>query len=206
MNLRTLLLLLATFSMGACATGYREVLPGVNSAGQLQVTVAAGWNQAPALLTPSARRLSKTFTQDGLLLDRLILIPGVRDGETIFDSDRSAALPLFRADMLPNELEELTESSILKLYGEGAATVSTENLRPHGFGSHSGVLFDIRAAVTESPDYRGLVAAIIAEEKLYMVMFLAADPYYFDKHIETVEAIINSLAIRVPTIKSTGGI
>ena len=109
--------------------------------------------------------------------------------------DESIALPLFRADMLPNELEELLESSILKLYGEGSAAVSTEGLWPHAFGGQSGVLFDISAAVTESPDYRGVVAALISEERLYMIIFLAAEPYYYDKHIAEAEAVIGSASL-----------
>jgi hypothetical protein len=203
MNHRLFLVLLAATWLGGCATtAYRSVIPGVHEIGEMKVAAGPGWNLAPSSVTPSARSTSRTWTQDGLLLDRLMLIPGVRDGEPIMESrDPGAALPVFRSDMLPNELEELVESTIVKLYGEGNAVVNTSNLRPHGFGGHAGVKFDFEAAVTDSPDYRGIVGAFIYEERLYMILFVAAEPHYFDKHRDKVEAIIDSVAMRLPTIR-----
>ncbi|MDH4049617.1 MAG: hypothetical protein OEW68_01045 [Gammaproteobacteria bacterium] len=201
-----LLLAVSMIALAACATaGYRQVLPGVNSLGLLQITAGDGWNLASSYATPGAWPDSQTWTKDGLLLDRLVIIPAINDGEPIFKSrDKAAALPPFRANMLPNELEELTESTIVKLFGEGNAAVSTENLRPWAFAEHRGVLFDVRAAVTESPDYRGMVGAVIFDKKLYMIMFLAATPHYYDKHKADAEALIKSAAIRVPATASSG--
>jgi hypothetical protein len=194
--------ILAAFAalLGGCAAqGYHLVEPGVISVGPLQVTADPGWNLAPTYDTTGARPGTQTWTKDGLLLDRLVIIPSVDDGQAIFkSSDESAALPPFRADMLPNELAELTESSIGKMFGEGNAVVSTENLRPWAFADHRGILFDIRAAVTESPDYRGTIGAMIVDQKLYMIMFLAVTPYYYDKHKAEAEALIKSAAVRVP--------
>ncbi len=187
--------------LGGCATGFTEVLPGVNTLGSLRVTADANCNKAPSTARPSARSSSRTWTQDGLLLDRIMIIPGVKDGESIFSSrNKSAALPVFRADMLPNEIEELVESSIVKLYGEGQSAVSTSGLRPQGFGSDGGFMFDIEAAVTESPDYRGLVGAFIIDDTLYLIMFLAADPHYYDKHLASADAIIKSATLSTKTI------
>jgi hypothetical protein len=193
--------------ISACATmSYQSVLPGVNSLGALQVNADSGWNLAPAYATPRTTPDSQTWTKDGLLLDRLILIPAVKDGESLFVSDDpAAALPPFRANMLPNEIEEMTESTIVKLFGEGNAAVSTEKLRPWGFAEHRGVMFDISVTVTESPDYRGMVGAFIVEEKLYMLVFLAATPHYYDKHIANAEALIKGAQIRVPTVPTAGG-
>jgi hypothetical protein len=200
-----LLAAIIVLASGCAAQGYRLVDPGVNSLGPMQVTAGPGWNLAPSYATPGARQDTQTWTKDGLLLDRLMIIPAVGDGEPIFSSrDKSAALPPFRADMLPNELEELTKSTIVKMFGEGNAAVSTENLRPWGFAEHRGVMFDIRAAVTESPDYRGTVGALIVDKKLYMIMFLAATPHYYDKHKGEAEALIQSAAIGVPTVGPAG--
>ncbi|MCI0517057.1 MAG: hypothetical protein L0Y45_04410 [Woeseiaceae bacterium] len=201
------LLALVVVLISACATmSYQSVLPGVNSLGALQVNADTGWNLAPAYATPRATADSQTWTKDGLLLDRLILIPAVKDGEALFVSDDpAAALPPFRANMLPNEIEEMTESTIVKLFGEGEAAVSTEKLRPWGFAEHRGVMFDISVTVTESPDYRGMVGAFIVEEKLYMIVFLAATPHYYDKHVANAEALIKGAQIRVPTVPSAGG-
>ena len=202
MRLARYLMILTLASLTGCVTGYTLVQPGVQSFGSMRVTVDDNWNLAPARLTPSARKQSRTWTQDGLLLDRLTIIPAVADGETIFVSrNKSAALPVFHADMLPNEVEELVESSIVKLYGEGQSAVSTSNLRPQGFGEHGGFMFDIEAAITESPDYRGSVGAFIVDDQLYMVLFLAAEPHYFDKHAARADAIIKSATLTMKTIR-----
>ncbi len=187
---------LFVLSLSGCET-YSLVQPGSNQVGAVTVTPQKSWNSASAMLTPSARRDSKTWTQDGLLLDRLMIIPDVPDGEAIFKSrDKSAALPVFRADMLPNEIEELVESSMAKMYGEGNAVLSTENLRPQKFGQHQGFMFEIDAAVSDSPDYRGIVGAIVIADRLNLVAFIAALPHYFDKHREAVERLIKTTVVR----------
>jgi hypothetical protein len=201
------LLALSTALLNACVSvAYRQVVPGMTTLGALQVTAGEGWNRAPAQATPGARPDTQTWTRDGLLLDRLVIIPAVGDGEAIFKTrDQSAALPPFRADMLPNELEELMESTVAKIFGEGNAAVSTENLRPWRFADQRGVMFDLRAAVTESPDYRGTVGAFIADKKLYAILFLAATPHYYDKHKADAEALIQGAALLRQSVSAAGG-
>ena len=158
-----LLFMPLSFFAGCSIAPFTLVTPGTVAVVDLTVQAGSGWNNAPNHQRRYARKDSVAWTKDGLLLDRLVFIPGVPDGEPLLVSrERTAAMPIFRADMLPNELEELVESSIVKFFGEGQAVVSTENLRPHRFGENRGVLFDLSATVTESPTYRGLVGAFIA--------------------------------------------
>jgi hypothetical protein len=191
--------LVLTLSLAALLSGcvaFSMVEPGATMVGDLQIHASAAWNQAPAVMSPAARSGTKVWTRDGLLLDRIVIIPGVPDGKPIFKPmDKSQALPAFKADMLPNELEELTESSISKLFGEGQTAVTTMNLRPHRFGENSGILFDVETAVSDGPNYRGFVGAFISEDKLYMLIYLAAQPFYYDKHREEAEAIIKGARI-----------
>lgn len=178
---------------GCATTGYSLVAPGVVGVGDLTLAPAAAWNRAPAMSTGYLRKGSEEWTKDGPLLDRLLLIGGVRDGETLFENPRKdAALPVFRAGMLANELEELTESSLAKQFGEGAAAVGTSGLRPQRFGEHRGVMFDLDVAVSDGPDYRGLAGAVVVDDRLYLLLYLAADPHYFDKHRAEAEALITS--------------
>lgn len=197
MTNRILALLIAMTSLGACVpTTFTLVTPGVVAVQDLKLQADSGWNSAPPFAMQSAGYGSVYWTKDGPLLDRLVIIPGVPDGEPLLvTQQKTAALPIFRADMLPNEIEELVESTIVKLFGEGQAVVNTANLRPHRFGDHRGVLFDLTATVTDSPGYRGLVGAFIANEKLYLAYFLAATPYYYDKHIASAESVIKSATI-----------
>lgn len=193
---RFLIFLIPVTFLAACVAPFSLVTPGVVAVENLTVQAGSGWNNAPIHQRQFARKQSVAWTKDGLLLDRLVIIPGVPDGEPLLTTrEKTAAMPVFRADMLPNELEELFESTIVKFFGEGQAVVNTENLRPHRFGDDRGVLFDLSATVTESPEYKGLVGAFIVDGKLYVLYFLAATPYYYGKHIAEAEAIIKSATI-----------
>ena len=97
--------------------------------------------------------------------------------------------------MLPNEIEELVESSIVKLFGEGGGAVSTSALRPQLYGQHSGIMFDLSVRVSDGPDYRGVSGAIIVEEKLYLIIYLAVVPYYHEKLLDEAIEIIKSSRI-----------
>ncbi len=95
---------------------YASVGPGPQDYNGLKIKTSQTWNQAPMEVTPAARPESKLWTQDGVLLDRIMIIPGVPSGESLFKALSSdQALPVFQADMLPNEIEGLNESSIVKL-------------------------------------------------------------------------------------------
>jgi len=196
MKSRCLALLATLLFLGACVAPYTLVAPGLVPVGGLQVQAGSGWNDAPAHQRQYARSGSVAWTHDGLLLDRLVIIPGVPSGEPLLLArDKTAAMPVFKADMLPNEIEELVESSIVKFFGEGQAVVNTANLRPQRFGADAGIMFDLSATVTESPEYRGMVGAFIADDRLYVLYFLGAVPYYYDKHIGAAEAVIKSASL-----------
>ncbi len=191
MTKRNLLLATSFLMLNACVVGYTLVEPGPRSIGNMTVDAGSGWNLAPR--STNSRKTAQTWTQDGMLLDRLAFIPAISDGETIIISrEKDAALPVFRKDMLPNEIEELVESTIVKNFGEGQAAVSTSNLRPHRFGEQRGMMFDISAIVTESPQYKGVVGAFIESDELYIMWYFGAEPYYYDKHLSNAEAIIRS--------------
>lgn len=196
MNYVRRIYLLVPLLLGGCAVGYTLVAPGMVAVEDLSVRVDQSWNRAPSTHVAMGRHGAEGWTHDGMLLDHLVIIPAVPDGEPIFFTrERTAALPVFRADMLPNELEELVESSLGKYFGEGQAVVNTENLRPFRFGDQRGVRFEFNATVTDSPEYRGTVGAFIANEKLYVMFFLAAVPHYYDKHIAAAQAVIESARI-----------
>lgn len=190
---RHLLSVLTLVVSGCVATNYTLVPPGPVPVGSLQLQPATAWNLAPAVETPLARKASQNWTLDGLSLNNLLVIPDVADGEPLFLApNENMALPVFRADMLPNELVELIETSVEKLFGEGQTVIESEHLRPHRFGERPGILFDLRLALAEGPGYRGTVGAFIASQKLYMVAYIAAEPYYFEKDRAVAEQVIKS--------------
>jgi hypothetical protein len=185
--------------LSACAAPYKAVPEGVNRIGDLYVVADSGWNLAPYIAASSDRKSTKNWTRDGLLLNTLAFIPAVPDGEALVsNTEKGAVLPVFRADMLPNEIEELAESTFVRIFGEGNAVFDTSDLRPHMFGTHRGFLFNVQARVTESPDYKGIAGAFVADAKLYFMYYLAADPYYYEKDLAAAEAIIRSATLTAP--------
>lgn len=179
---------------------YAAVGPGELTYNGLSLQTGDSWNQAPREFTPAARTESKVLTQNGTLLDRIMIIPAVPSGEPLFRQiSKSQALPVFESNMLPNEIEELTESSIVKLFGEGGAVVETANLRPHRYGNNRGVLFDMEVTVSDGPDYKGFVGALVVSEKLYLIFFLGAEPYYYEKYQDEALKIIKNARVVAST-------
>lgn len=175
---------------------YAAVGPGELNYSGLTVKTGTAWNQVPKEATRLSRPESKLLTLNGLLLDRISIIPAVPDGEPLFRQySKAAALPVFKSDMLPNEIEELTESSIVKLFGEGQGAVETANLRPQRYGENRGILFDLQVRVSDGPDYKGAAGALVVDEKLYLIFFLGAEPYYYQKHIDDALEIIKSARV-----------
>lgn len=193
------LLLVLVLLTGCVAPPYilQESLPVTY--GALTVDPGQSWNQASKQLTPLSRDSSITWTQDGILLDRLMIIPGVADGESLLEEPAdAAAFPTYRAGMLPNEVAELVESSVLKLLGEGDAVVNTSNLRPTRFGEVRGFMFEIEGIPADSPVLKGTVAAADYQGELYLMIYLAAEPYYHDKHRQAALAVIESARFGAP--------
>ena len=194
MNFRLVLISLVIFIAGCVS--YATVEPGSQDYNGLKIKTSQAWNLAPKEVTPAARPESKLWTQDGILLDRIMIIPGVANGESLFKTLSSdQALPVFQAGMLPNEIEELTESSIVKLFGESGAVVETTNLRPHQYGDRNGILFDMSVAVSDGPNYRGVAGAIVVAEHLYLIFYLGAVPYYYEKHLDEAMVIIKGARV-----------
>ena len=188
--------IILSLSTVACLPAYVAVEPGHINYDGLIIKTDQAWNLAPPAATPSARKGSKVWTQDGILLDRIMIIPAIPDGESLFvTTSKDQALPVFKANMLPNEIEELTESSLVKLFKEGEVVVQTSNLRPHRFGEHNGLLFDMNVAVSDGPNYRGITGAVIDDKKLYLIFFLGAEPFYYEKHVDEALVIIKGARV-----------
>jgi len=188
---RSTLLLMALWLTGCAAMApVAPVAPGSTQVADLTLTAGAGWNE----LTQSKDDHRAAWTRDGVSIDRLWVFAGIADGETLLEEPKNsgAAFPKFRSGMLPNELVAFTESYLGKLFGEGDAVVTTMNLRPQRFGSQDGVRFEAAIQVADGADRKGVIGAFVANTRLYMVMYLAADPYYFDLNREAAEQVIAS--------------
>lgn len=200
-SLKAVISVSVLFLVAGCVSGYTLVATGVNAVDTLYVDAGSGWNKAPTNAFTGDRKNSQRWTQDGLSLNQLVFVPAVSDGEALITSrQKDAALPVFRKDMLANELEELAKSTFVKRFGEGNAVVETSNLRPHRFGEDRGIMFDVEATVTDSPRYKGVAGAFVADDKLYFMYYLGATPYYYEKYRAQAEEMIKTATLTPPAV------
>lgn len=178
---------------GCVSNQFKAVAPGAVQVGDLTVQAAdAGWNKAPQTMTWHLHKGSQLWTRDGLLLDYMVLIPGVSDGGTLFKSrSKSLVYPAYQAGMLPNEIVELTESSLAKLNGTNVA-VSSSNLRPYRLGELRAVMFDLTLIGSEGPARRGRALAFVQDQALYLMLYVGTRLHYFDKHWDSAVTTMNT--------------
>jgi len=181
---------------GCTSTQFAALSPGTVKVQGLTVEAAdASWNKAPRMLTPHLHKGSQLWTRDGPLLDYMVLIPDVEDGETLFKSrSKSLVYPSYRKGMLPNEIIEVVESSLAKLSGNNVV-VTSAGLRPYKLGNQRALMFDLELVDAEGPRRKGRAVIFVEDEQLYVMMYVATSLYYFDKHWESALATMNSAKI-----------
>lgn len=180
-------LMLPLLFLAGCA-GYGMVSPGPVSLGAMSVEPVSAWNRSSAKVGGRV-----VWTQQGIYLDRLTFIDGIRDGKPLFAFGKREEFGLFRAAMLPNEVMELTESSLAKLHG--SALVETHGLRPATFGDVPGFRFDYRYVSGMDVPMKGLAAGAIVEGRLYLILYEAPETHYFEAGLPEAEAIIQSVSL-----------
>ncbi len=187
------------FLAGCVSTQFAVVTAGQVALDDLSVSATdSGWNKAPQTVAPWLHPTSEVWTRDGVLLDRLILVPGVENGGTLFKSNSDALVyPEYRSGMLPNEVADLTVSSIQKLLGTDTA-VTMEDLRPHRLGDQRAVMFDLNIEAGEMPRRQARVLAFMHEDRLYLLAFIATALHYFDKHWDAALAVMDSARTLAP--------
>ena len=184
-------LLAAAWLLAACGAGGALVKPGPNPAGsRLMIDSEMEWTR----ITASRYQL---WTIDGELLNRLYLIPSVREREYIFlgrrESRRRPDGPFYKPGMRADELRDLVLDG---LRASGAINVDDSNLRPMNFSGREGLRFDISLANQEGLKYQGMVAAFEHEKGLALAIFMAPSEYYYPRDAERVSRMLDTLRWR----------
>ncbi len=191
----TAILVVAALS-GCVSTQYAQVVQGpVVFEGMSLTATDALWNRAPGVFTGFLHPGSEMWTRDGLLLDRLLLINAIGNSQALFKSnDPDNPFPLYRNGMLPNEIAELTVASLTKLFG-GGALIESGKLRPQRVGQQRRAMFDLTVVSSEGANLSGRALTFIANDQLYLLVYLAAEIHYFDKHWPQVESLFESIQV-----------
>jgi len=192
--------------IAACATNkYSSVTPGVTSFGEMRVTIGEGWLRAPSSVIPEERTSSRTLTHENLERDRLMIIPGVSAGESIFrDQDYASPLALYGAAMNSEQIAAMVGQSMQQALWNGGATVNVTAATDHGYGGIAGFAFDLEVNMPSGPNHKGFAGGFVYKDRLYVIVYSAESPDHFDAHIDVVRQLIDSATVRSKTIGGTG--
>ena len=188
-------------SAGCAGKEYRPATSGVTAIGGMRVTLGDGWQRVPTSETPEKLGLGRVLSRDGLEYDRLVLIAGVKSGNAIFEQPDAAGLPVFRANMTSSEVADFVAESLQAVLWDGQSAVTASNAIERGFTGVPGFQFDIKADVTSTTKHRGMAGGYIDDDRVYVTIFLAESPQYYDRHKELAQAVIDSMVPGIPTIR-----
>lgn len=190
MNLRNALVSssLALVLAGCASGGGKLVMPGPNPAGKnLALNSEMEWTR----ITGTRFQL---WTMDGELLNRLYLIPAVREREYIFLGSRQTKRrpdgAFYKPGMRADELRDLIIDGLL---ASGAINVSASNLRPVTFGKHEGLRFEMTLATEEGLKYQAMAAAFEHDRELALAIFMAPSEYYYPRDAQKVDRMLDTL-------------
>ncbi|MEJ7747427.1 MAG: hypothetical protein WKF61_11930 [Luteimonas sp.] len=173
---------------GCASRGGPLVSPGPNPAGSgLTIDSEMEWTRI------STQRF-QLWTIDGELLNRLYLVPSVREREYIFLGARQTRRrpdgPFFQPGMRADELRDLI---IDGLAASGAINIQASNLRPVDFGGREGLRFEMSLANEEGLKYQGMAAAFEHDRQLALAIFLAPSEHYYPRDAEKVSRMLDTL-------------
>jgi hypothetical protein len=184
---------------GCGAQAPRATDAGVYDIGKMRVTLNAGWYEQRGPELPNSQAPSKTWSRDGLDRDRLFVTGGVKDGEPIFKASHHPGLPVFRSDMSAIETANVVAKSLQGVLWNASASIAASNARERGFTGLPGFEFELSATVPGSAVHRGIAGGFIEEGRLYLTVYLAESPGYFERHQQAAQAVIDS---SVPTMRT----
>jgi hypothetical protein len=131
------------------------------------------------------------WTVDGMGLNELRFLFDVRPDRPLMRVPRFSAsdLPQYKKDMLPDDVMELTISTLTK---GGYQQVRGTNLRPGTFGTAKGFRFDLDF-VADGLIMKGTAMARQHAGHLDLILFVAPTEYYFGRDTALVEKLFASV-------------
>jgi hypothetical protein len=176
--------------LNGCATNYSLVAPGAHEVHGMNVTPRSSWNSVPSFAAPGG---VATWTADGLPLNSLAFFAGIEDGKPLLKASAREEYPAFRAEMLPNEVMELVESTVAKQYG---ATISgAASLDPLSVAGSPGFEFEFEFIGGDKVERRAYGAGAIHDSALWLLLYQAPRLHYYDLYLPEVKGMAGTLTL-----------
>jgi hypothetical protein len=148
--------------------------------------VPAGYQQA---------QWEEAWTQNGPLLEAVVFITGLPDGKSLVKQRKKAdaQVAMFRADMTPDDLVSMIESS----YRVGGITVfAVDSVDPAPFLGGTGLRMRYHYAPGDGIGKKGSAVLRVVDKKLYLMKLDGVSSHYYDAALPEFEQLVASARLK----------
>lgn len=189
-----IVLALLLVSLSGCMSDYRQVKADESHVAVSNLTVKPGssWDRLPA--STNQTRWEEVWTWNGPQLDRVTLVGGLPDGNTIVFQERTAdqQVPVFRADMTAQDLASMLEASYRI---NGVTVFSFESIEPADFVGGPGLKLRYDYVSGIGITKKGACVMRVVDQKLY-AMKLESVADQFDAVAPEFDQLVDSAQLR----------
>ncbi len=175
---------------GGC-TQYNVVDAGPQSVGSLSLVPSHSWNKAPSMAAPGE---VPTWTADGISLNSVSFFSDVEDGKPMVRSGKAGDFPVFRANMLPNEIVDVLEKTVAKVFSATIAGQGT--LKPAVFAGAKGFEYQFEFVTPDNLNRKAFATGVVHDGRLQLVFYQGTRMVYFDKELPNVQAMLATATIK----------
>ncbi|MBI1731680.1 MAG: hypothetical protein HYR49_02790 [Gammaproteobacteria bacterium] len=177
--------------LAAGCSQYNVVGTGPQTIGSLVLVPAQQWNRAPTMNSPGNL---PTWTADGITLNSISFFADVEDGEPLVRTAKEGDFPVFRADMLPDEIVDVLERTVAKMF---QATISPSGrLKPTSFAGETGFEYSFEMVTSDGLTRKALAVGAVRGGNLQLVLYQGTRMVYFDKELTNVQALLSTATIK----------
>lgn len=182
---------LAALALAGCLPAYKLV-PATEThvAGKrLVVTPGSEWNLLPR--SPNQTEWDETWTLNGPLLDAVVFVGGLPDGKSLLIQKKKddQKVPVFRADMTPQDLVSMLEASYRV---RGITVFDIESVDPADFLAGKGLRVRYQYAPNDGMERKGVCVARVVDQKLYAIKLEGVSSHYFDAALPEFDQMVAS--------------
>lgn len=183
--MRHLATILTVLLLSGC-TLYTLVEPGeVTVDGAYTFKTTTSWSRGKAHSNASF------LTKDGVTLQQLMFTDKLSEGDKLFAGVQGKTMPAYATSMNLIEVRDFVRESILAL---NVSSVDETAFSPSKFGPWQGFRGEYVMTSNDGLRMQALVVGTQKDGKLYAMVFWAPSLFYYDKYIQEVEEIINSVS------------